>query len=92
MLLGEYCEDIDECADGKCRGDHKQCINTISNYEFSCREENKKNSTGYCVTLCVDVNCGHRVCKESVINRFWCHCDNGYSGENCITRANTKHL
>ncbi len=23
MLLGEYCEDIDECADGKCRGDHR---------------------------------------------------------------------
>jgi hypothetical protein len=30
MLLSEYCEDIDKCADGKCRGDHKQCINTLS--------------------------------------------------------------
>jgi hypothetical protein len=44
MLLSEYCEDIDKCADGKCRGDHKQCINTIGSYECSCREGYKKNS------------------------------------------------
>ncbi len=43
MLLGEYCEDIDECADGKCR-DHKQCINTIGSYKCSCHEGYKKNS------------------------------------------------
>ncbi len=44
------------------------------------------------LSLCADVNYGHGVCKESAINGFWCHCDYGYSGENCITRANAKHL
>ncbi len=44
MLLSEYCEDIDKCDDGKCRRDHKQCINTIGSYECSCREGYKKNS------------------------------------------------
>ncbi len=47
------------------------------------------NKTGDCVTLCSDVKCGYGVCKESGNNGFWCQCDYGYSGENCITRAKT---
>jgi hypothetical protein len=42
MLLGEYYEDIDECAEGKYRGDQKLCINIIGSYECSCREGYKK--------------------------------------------------
>ncbi len=90
MLRREYCEDMDECAEGKCRGGHKVCVNTIGSYNCSCREGHKINNTGDCIKLCYDVNCGHGICKESGKKGFWCQCDYGCSGENCITRANTK--
>jgi hypothetical protein len=91
MLWGEYCEDIDECAEGKCRRGHKMCVNTIGSYNCSC-ERYEMNRTGDCITLYSDVNCGHGVRKESGNNGFLCQCDDGYGGENCITRANSKLL
>jgi hypothetical protein len=48
------------------------------------------NSTGDCVTLCTDVKCEHGVCKESENGGFWCQCDDGYSGEFCVTKAVSK--
>jgi hypothetical protein len=66
------------------------CVNTIRSNNCSCREGYKMNKTCDCITLCYDVNCGHRLCKESGNNGFWCQCDYGYSGENCITRANSE--
>ncbi len=50
------------------------------------------NRIADCITLCSDVNCGHEVCRESANNGFCYQCDDGYSGENCITRANSKLL
>ncbi len=70
MLLGEYCEDIDEWAQGRCRGNHKLYVNTVGSYECNCSEGYKMNRTGDCVTLCTHVNCGHGICKESGNNGF----------------------
>jgi len=87
---GTEMKNWNECAEGKCRENHKNCINTIGSYECNCSEGYKINSTGDCVTLCSDVNCGHGVCKQSGNNGFWCQCDYGCSDENCIKRANNE--
>jgi hypothetical protein len=50
------------------------------------------NKTGDCIRLCSNVNCEHRICKELGNNGFCCQCDYGYSGENYITRTNSKRL
>jgi len=88
----EYCEDVDECAEGKCRGSNKTCINTIGSFECNCNKEYKMNATQDCVPVCSDVNCGHGVCKESGNNGFWCQCEDGYSGENCGIQASGQSL
>jgi hypothetical protein len=68
--LGEYYEAIDECAEGKCRGDHKLYVNNVGSYECNCSEGYKMNKTGDCATLYTNVNCEHGICKESGNNGF----------------------
>lgn len=90
-ILREYCEDIDECAEGLCKGDKKICINIVGSYKCYCDKGYKfDNTSTKCVHVCDDSECRNGECVQVGDDGYACVCQQGYYGVLCDQQSKSK--